>query len=101
MPTALSCLAGLRQLTAAVPLALLALFATPLIVAELAAQVSAAAKAAAPVDFNVPAGEASATLKVFSEQSGQTVVYLVDVVRGERTAAVKGRFTPREHPHQC
>lgn len=55
-----------------------------------------AAQAAGSVNFNVSAGEASITLKQFSEQSGQIVVYLVDVVRGVKTAAVNGRYTPRE-----
>jgi iron complex outermembrane recepter protein len=48
------------------------------------------------ISFDVPAGEASATLKIFSEQSAHTVVYLVDTVRGERTSAVRGEFTPRQ-----
>lgn len=44
--------------------------------------------------FDVPAGDATATLKQFAEQSGQTVVYLVDTVRGIRTNAVKGNLSP-------
>jgi len=54
--------------------------------------------AAEPVrqTFDVPAGEASATLRQFADQSGQTVVYLVDTVRGIRTSTVKGDFTARD-----
>lgn len=46
--------------------------------------------------FDVPAGEASATLRQFASQSGQTVVYLVEIVRGVRTSPVQGDFTARE-----
>lgn len=83
MPTLPSSLADLRRLVS--------LFAIVSCIGLLGA-----APATTPVNFDVPAGEASATLKQFSEQSGQTVVYLVDVVRGVKTAAVKGHFTPRE-----
>lgn len=62
----------------------------------LGAVFTVAAESASPVRFDVPAGEASATLKQFSEQSGQTVVYLVDTVRGVKTGAVKGQFTARD-----
>lgn len=57
---------------------------------------AAAIEPPSTVRFDVPAGEASATLKQFSEQSGQTVVYLVDTVRGVKTGAVKGQFTARD-----
>ena len=46
--------------------------------------------------FNVPAGDAAATLRQFAEQSGQAVVYMVDAVRGVPTNAVKGSLTPHE-----
>ncbi len=46
--------------------------------------------------FDVPAGEASATLRQFAAQSGQTVVYFVETVRGVRTGPVRGEFTARE-----
>lgn len=47
-------------------------------------------------NFNVPAGDATIALKLFSEQSGQTVLYLLDNVRGEKTQAIKGEMTARE-----
>lgn len=43
--------------------------------------------------FNLPAGDAAATLQRFSEQSGEQIVYPVDKVRGVRTHAVRGEFT--------
>lgn len=86
-------LAGLRRLATVCTLVFLA---GPLEAAGPSAQPPGAPPPAARVDFNVAAGEASVTLKQFSGQSGQTVVYLVDVVRGQPTAAVKGRYTPRE-----
>lgn len=46
--------------------------------------------------FSIPAGDAAATLKQFTEQSGEQVVYLVNDVRGVTTKPVAGDFTPRE-----
>ncbi len=46
--------------------------------------------------YDLPAGEAVATLRAFAEQSGEQVVYMVENVRGERTRAVAGTFTARE-----
>lgn len=46
--------------------------------------------------YNVPLGEAASTLKQFTEQSGEQVVYLVDTVRGVATNAVAGDYTARE-----
>ncbi len=46
--------------------------------------------------YRVPTGEASATLKQFTEQSGEQVVYLVNDVRGVTTKEVVGDFTARE-----
>lgn len=46
--------------------------------------------------YNLPAADAVKTLKAFSEQSGEQIVYPVEQVRGVRTLAVKGEFTPRE-----
>ena len=56
------------------------------------------ARAAEPAKraFDVPSGEASATLKLFAEQSGQEIVYAVDAVKGAPTNAVKGDMTPKE-----
>lgn len=45
--------------------------------------------------FNVPAGDATKTLKQFSRTSGVEVLYVVDGVRGVRTNAVSGRRTAR------
>ncbi|MDD2762859.1 MAG: TonB-dependent receptor plug domain-containing protein [Opitutaceae bacterium] len=46
--------------------------------------------------FDLPAGRADNTLKIFSEQSGFGIVAATDVVEGVRTNAVQGRFLPRE-----
>jgi iron complex outermembrane receptor protein len=46
------------------------------------------------LDFDLPAGNASLTLRQFSRQAGIPIFYLVDAVRGERTPAVHGRFAP-------
>jgi outer membrane receptor protein involved in Fe transport len=46
--------------------------------------------------FAVPAGDAAVTLKVYVEQSGEQIAYLVDTVRGVRTNPVNGTFAPRE-----
>lgn len=49
----------------------------------------------APKTFDVPRGPAAETLRLFSQQSSQQVVYMLDSVRGEITNAVKGSFVPR------
>jgi len=46
------------------------------------------------VSFDVPAGEASVTLRELAKQAGLDILYSVDAVRGVRTAAVKGEFSP-------
>ena len=46
--------------------------------------------------YNVAAGDAALTLKTFSEQSGEQIVYPVDKVRGLQTKAVRGDLTARE-----
>src|SRR4051812_41317410 len=50
---------------------------------------------AAKKSFTIPAGDAAETLKVFSEQSGEQIVFMVDNVRGEVTAPLSGQFTHR------
>ena len=45
--------------------------------------------------YQLPAGDAAATLRHFSEQSGEQIVYPVDRVRGVQTNAVDGPFTAR------
>lgn len=56
----------------------------------------AAQAADAKKTFDVPAGDASETLKRFAQQAGQQVVYPANEVRGVRTAAVQGEFTVRD-----
>jgi len=54
---------------------------------------------AAPIskkNFDLPAGEATITLKAFSEQSGEQIVYPVELVRGQQTNAVRGELTARD-----
>lgn len=68
-------------------------FATMMGVALVAPAVLAAAAERA---FDVPAGEAAGTLKQFAVQSGQQVVFMGDTVRGEKTQAVKGVYTPQQ-----
>ncbi len=46
--------------------------------------------------FELPAGDATATLKSFAAQSGEQVIYVVPKVRGVRTQAVHGEFAARE-----
>lgn len=46
--------------------------------------------------YQLPAGDAAVTLKRFSEQSGEQIVYPVDSVRGVQTNAVSGELTARE-----
>ncbi|MDD2764952.1 MAG: TonB-dependent receptor [Opitutaceae bacterium] len=48
------------------------------------------------VNYELPAGDAAVTLKLFVEQSGEQVIYLVSKVRGVQTNAVKGEMTARE-----
>jgi outer membrane receptor protein involved in Fe transport len=45
--------------------------------------------------FNLPADDAAKTLKAFSEQSGEQIVYPVEQVRGVMTNAVSGELTAR------
>lgn len=47
-------------------------------------------------NFDVPAGHANATLKQFSTQISEQLLFSVDAVNGAKTNAVKGRMTARE-----
>lgn len=47
-------------------------------------------------EFRLPAGEAATTLKLFIEQSGEEVLYLVNSVKEVRTREVRGAYSPRE-----
>lgn len=51
---------------------------------------------AAKKAYSLPEGEAAETLKQFTTQSGEQVVYLVNTVRGVTTKAVSGSYTARE-----
>lgn len=55
-----------------------------------------AAAETAKKSYNLPRGDASATLKQFASLSGQPIVYLIEKVRGEQTNAIAGEFAPRE-----
>lgn len=55
-----------------------------------------AADAATKKSFNVPAGDASVSLKQFAQQSGIELLYSPKEIEGARTNAVKGHLTPRE-----
>ena len=46
--------------------------------------------------YQLPAGDAAATLKRFSELSGEQIVYPVDAVRGVQTNALSGELSARE-----
>lgn len=58
--------------------------------------ISLAAAEAAKKSFSLPDGDAATTLKAFSQQSGEQIVYPVEQVRGVKTRAVNGEFTTRE-----
>lgn len=46
--------------------------------------------------FDVPAGDASSTLKKIAQQAGQQVVYPAQELRGIKTTAVRGDYTLRD-----
>ena len=46
--------------------------------------------------FDVPAGDAVLTLKRVAQQAGMEIAFPANLVRGVRTNAVKGAFTPQE-----
>lgn len=57
---------------------------------------AAEGRAASTRVFDVPAGDAAATLRQFSAQADEQIVYMVDSVRGERTNAVQGELSARD-----
>lgn len=61
-------------------------------------QLATVALAAAPAkrQFNVPAGDAEKSIKVFSEQARLEVLFPTDLVANVRTKSVSGELTPRE-----
>ena len=72
-----------------------ALFATTIIAIAPAAVL--AEESTAPLKtFDLPGGDAVATLRQFTVQSGVQLVYLEDSVRGAVTKPVKGMMTARE-----
>src|SRR5687767_1832916 len=61
--------------------------------------ISNGARAAAGDDarvFDIPAGDASRTLKQFTAQAGEQLLYTMDAVRGVSTHPAKGEMNPRE-----
>jgi outer membrane receptor protein involved in Fe transport len=46
--------------------------------------------------YDLPAGDAVSALKQFSALSGRETLFAADAVRGVKTAALKGEFTPKE-----
>ena len=46
--------------------------------------------------YDLPAGEAATALKRFSEVSGRETLFAADAIRGVRTAAIRGEFSPQE-----
>ncbi|MBS0632726.1 MAG: STN domain-containing protein [Verrucomicrobia bacterium] len=70
----------------------LALFFPPLL--------RAADAPATLIDFDLPAGDAESTLRAFGRQSGLQILFPTDLVRGLRTGALAGRFTPRDALHR-
>lgn len=56
---------------------------------------AAAPAASARVNFDLPAADATVSLKLFAEQSGQEIVYPPDAVKGVRTNPVRGSLTAR------
>lgn len=58
-----------------------------------------ALRAADPVgnrNFSIEAGDAAKALSLFTQQSGQDLLYAADAVRGVTTNAVRGSFAPKE-----
>ncbi len=49
--------------------------------------------AEAPKSFSIPAGAAERTLKTFADQSGRSVIFATEKVKGITTNEVKGEFT--------
>lgn len=62
----------------------------------LVCSVSAFSAEAAKKRFDVPAGEAASTLKVFANQAGGLLLYSADAVAGVTTNAVRGDFSPQD-----
>jgi len=72
-------------------LSVLGLLVSGLVLPGFAQQVTGAN--GAKKSYNVPAGDATSTLKQFAQQSGRELVYRADSVKGVQTAAVRGDLT--------
>ncbi|MBL9207294.1 MAG: TonB-dependent receptor, partial [Opitutaceae bacterium] len=57
---------------------------------------SAALAADGTKSFDIPAGDAETTLKLFTRQSGEQILYPPNKVAGVRTNLVRGEMTPAE-----
>lgn len=68
----------------------------PALLAFLVVGASGAAESSVKKPFDIPAGDAVASLKRFSAQSGTQVIFPEDAIEGAKTKAVKGTFTPAE-----
>src|SRR5688500_12362969 len=84
--------AGLRR---AAPLLAPALLAALLALAVIA-NGSRAASSNTTKTVDISAGDASRTLKQFTAQAGEQLLYTMDAVRGVRTHAAKGEMNPRD-----
>jgi iron complex outermembrane recepter protein len=74
-----------------------ALVAEPLALsAEKSAPTAITPTASARRIFNLDAGDAVTSLDLFADQAGIALVFLVEQVRGTKTNAVRGEFTPHE-----
>ena len=51
---------------------------------------------ASKINFELPPGPAATTLKTFSRQSGEEIIFLVDQVRALKTKGITGPLMPRE-----
>jgi iron complex outermembrane recepter protein len=76
------------------------LLTPPHLVAGILCSVAPVAQAATRADemrnYDLPSGDAAATLSQFAGASGRQILYMMDTVRGVQTNAVSGRFTPQE-----
>src|SRR5688572_18474185 len=74
----------------------------PALLASLLAFAAPAAVAAnnAKKSFDIPAGQASATLKQFTTQAGEQLLYSMDTVKGIASNAIKGQMSAREALNQ-
>src|SRR5580658_10528922 len=67
-----------------------------LAVAYLTGTAALAASGGGTVSFDLPADSAEKSLRRFSTESGQPILFPTEVTRGIRTAAVRGNYSPRE-----